>query len=53
VTSAGADGSVYLSGQSHLPVFGDFTCNARIADCDFMASYCSDKDQGEFVMQHR
>lgn len=53
VTGQDAYGNVYLSGQSHLPIFGDFTCNAVVTDCSFTANYCSEKDQGEFVMERR
>jgi hypothetical protein len=53
VTGQSADGRTYLSGQSHLPFFGDFCCQAEVTTCDFVASYTSSKDQGQFVMQRR
>ena len=53
VTGQGADGRTILTGQSHLPLFGEFCCRAEVTDCDFIASYTSPKDQGQFTMQRR
>src|SRR6516165_10792270 len=41
VTGQSADGRTYLSGQSHLPLFGDFCCQAEVTACNFVASYSS------------
>lgn len=53
VTGQTAAGRTSLSGQSHLPLFGSFCCNAEVGACDFVASYTSPKDQGTFTMQRR
>ena len=53
VTGQSADGRTTLSGQSRLPLFGVFCCNAEVGACDFVASYTSSKDQGTFTMQRR
>lgn len=53
VTGQGEDGSTHLSGQAQLPMFGHFCCNAVVTDCDFVASYSSPKDQGQFLLRRR
>jgi hypothetical protein len=53
VTGQAADGRTYLSGQSRLPLFGQFCCQAEVTACDLTASYSSSKDAGQFVMQRR
>jgi hypothetical protein len=52
VTAVG-DGRTHLSGQSRLPMFGNFCCNAEITACDFVASYSSEKDSGQFILSRR
>lgn len=43
------DGVVYLTGCHHLgPLFGTFTFNGWANDREFVANYCSKKDQGQF-----
>ena len=53
VAGQGADGSVWLTGQSRLPIFGDFTTQARVDACGVQATYHSPKDHGTFTMQRR
>jgi hypothetical protein len=45
------NGRVLLSGSHHLgPLLGTFSYNAWATDTQFVAGYCSHKDQGQFVM---
>jgi hypothetical protein len=45
------DGVVYLAGSQNLgPLFGTFTYSAWANDCQFVSSYCSRKDQGQFTL---
>ena len=37
VAGQGADGSVWLTGQSRLPIFGEFTTQARVDACGVQA----------------
>lgn len=53
VTGVDADGTIHLSGQAQLPMFGQFCCNANVTACDFVASYSSSKDQGQFNLSRR
>lgn len=47
----GTDGDkVILSGSSNLGLFGTFSYTAWVSDTQFVASYCSRKDQGVFTM---
>lgn len=48
-----SEGRTHLTGQSHLPIFGDFCCNVEVTACDFVASYNATKDQGQFTMQRQ
>lgn len=53
VTGRSEDGTIYLRGQSRLPLFGDFTAHACMNGCHFNATYHSDSDCGRFTMQRR
>ncbi len=53
VTGQTPDGKTLLSGQSNLPLFGNFCCSAEASDCQFTASYTSSKDQGQFSMTRK
>ncbi len=53
VTGYAPDGSTLLYGRSHLPLFGEFTCHARMNDRCFTARYWSENDQGQFIMDRR
>lgn len=45
------DGVVYLAGSHNLgPIMGCFTYSAWANDCQFVSSYCSNKDQGTFTL---
>ena len=45
------NGRVLLSGSHHLgPILGTFSYNAWATETQFVAGYCSQKDQGQFVM---
>ena len=47
----GTDGDkVLLSGSSNLGLFGTFSYSAWVTDTQFVASYCSKRDQGVFTM---
>jgi hypothetical protein len=48
-----ADGRTQLSGQARLPMFGQFCCNAEVTACDFVASYSSSKDSGQFILSRK
>lgn len=52
LTVTGVDnGRVLLSGSHRLgPVLGTFSYNAWATDTQFVAGYCSEKDQGQFSM---
>jgi hypothetical protein len=46
-----ADGKVYLSGSHNIgPLLGTFSYNAWSDGCQFVAGYCSRKDNGQFLM---
>ncbi|MGE3317030.1 MAG: hypothetical protein AB7O26_18090 [Planctomycetaceae bacterium] len=53
VTAVDAEGRTHLSGQSKLPMFGNFCCNAQVTGCDFVASYSSERDSGQFILSKR
>ncbi len=53
VTAVDAEGRTHLSGQSKLPMFGNFCCNAQVTGCDFVASYSSERDSGQFILSRR
>jgi len=42
--------SLTMSGGSNLGLFGKFSYVATVTDTDFVASYCSKRDQGVFTM---
>ena len=52
LTVTGYDnGRVLLSGSHRLgPILGTFSYNAWATDTQFVAAYCSSKDQGQFTM---
>ena len=44
----GSDGTAYLTGHEHLPLFGDFTMSAAATDCQFVSNFCAKRDHGVF-----
>lgn len=53
VTGCYKDGSKALYGHAHLPIFGEFSCRARMNSHCFTARYSSPKDKGTFKMIRR
>jgi hypothetical protein len=53
VTGRGPNGEVRLCASSQLPLFGNFTCHARVSGCRFNATYHSEKDHGRFTMTRK
>jgi hypothetical protein len=43
-----ADGTVVLSGDPRLPLFGTFHFSAIATEHDFNATYSTDRDEGQF-----
>jgi hypothetical protein len=53
VTGQSPDGAVWLSSRSRLPLFGEFTTQARVDSAGMSATYWSRRDQGTFEMPRR
>ena len=53
VTGQSPDGTMWLSSRSRLPLFGDFSTQARVDSAGMTATYWSRRDQGTFEMSRR
>lgn len=53
VTGRAPNGDVLLQASSQLPLFGNFTCHARVNACHFNATYHAESDHGRFTMTRR
>lgn len=53
VTGQSPDGAVFLGSRSRLPLFGEFSTQARVDSAGMSATYWSRRDQGSFEMSRR